>query len=236
MASYEKWIAGGLGWAFLGPVGGLIGFALGALLDRGQQPAKGMTTEADFKVSLLILIAAILKADGKVLRSELDIVKLFLVRHFGEDNARDALQLLKELLSRDIPVDEVCQQMNQNLDYPSKLELMHLLFNIAIADQLVTEPEWRLIERIASLLGIQQADLQSIKSMFIEDSKWAYQTLEIESSATVEEIKKAYRKMALKFHPDRVIHLGEDVQKSATERFRKVSDAYEKLKKERNFS
>jgi DnaJ like chaperone protein len=67
------------------------------------------------------------------------------------------------------------------------------------------------------------------------DRDWAYKSLEIEPSATDEEIKKAYRRMAKKYHPDKVNELGEDVKKSATEKFRSINEAYESLKKQRGF-
>jgi DnaJ like chaperone protein len=42
--------------------------------------------------------------------------------------------------------------------------------------------------------------------------------------------------MALKYHTDKVSHLGEDFQKTADDKFKKVNEAYEKIKKERNIS
>jgi len=68
------------------------------------------------------------------------------------------------------------------------------------------------------------------------DRDWAYKSLEIEPTATDDEIKKAYRKMAKKYHPDLVNELGEDVKKSATEKFRSINEAYESLKKQRGIS
>lgn len=62
----------------------------------------------------------------------------------------------------------------------------------------------------------------------------AYKILEIEPSATDSEIKKAYRKMAVKYHPDKVAHLGKEIQKTAEEKFKAVSDAYSEIKKKRN--
>ncbi len=239
MAGFSKWIGGGLGWAFFGPIGGLLGFALGAVIDNvevktvAQTGQRMPTTMGDFMVSLLVLMAAVMKADGKIMRSELDFVKTYLSRNFNEDDTREALQLLKKLLEQEISLDEVCSQIKTSLNYPSRLELLHLLFGVAMSDKIVTKEELNIIEQIAHRLGITEGDLKSIKSMFIEDTNGAYQVLEIEKTATDEEVKKAYRKMAIKYHPDKVAYLGEDVKKSANEKIQKVNEAYEKIKKER---
>ena len=186
-------------------------------------------------MSLLVLMACIMKADGHVDKSELVVVKRFLVANFGEQGALDALQILKNLLDQNINETEVAQQISQNLNYSSKLELLHLLFNIAYADGEVVAAEMATIQRIASIFRIDRLDLESVKAPYMKhiDQDWAYKSLEIEPSATNEEIKKAYRNMAKKYHPDKVNDLGEDVKKSATEKFRYINEAYENLKKQR---
>ena len=241
MGSLGKWIGGGLGWAFGGPIGALIGFTLGSMFD-GTQISSSMTsmntsrtTEGDFKMSLLVLMACIMKADGHVDKAELAVVKQFLVSNFGEQGALDALQILKNLLDQDINEEEVAMQISQNLNYSSKLELLHLLFKIAYADGEVVASEMATIQRISTIFRIDRLDFESVKAPYMKhiDRDWAYKTLEIEPSATNDEIKKAYRNMAKKYHPDKVNDLGEDVKKSATEKFRSVNEAYESLKKQR---
>jgi DnaJ like chaperone protein len=120
------------------------------------------------------------------------------------------------------------------MDYASRLQLMHLLFGVAGADGSFHSSEIKIIEMISTNLGISTSDYCSIRNMFIPETDSAYKILEIEPSATNEELKKAYRKIALKYHPDKVSHLGEDFRKTADEKFKKVNEAYEKIKKERN--
>ena len=239
MAKYGKWIAGGLGWTFFGPIGGILGFTLGSLLDAGttvnQSITKSKTTRGDFAVSLVILIAAVMKADGKVLKSELDFVKTFFLKNFGRETTSELLIVLRDTLNQDIPVYEVSEQIRTNLDYASRLQLFHLLFEIANADGHIHTEELNILNIIARHIGINHKDKESIKSMFIDDTESAYKILEIDKSASNDEIKKAYRKMAVKYHPDKVSYLGEDVQKAANEKFKKVNEALEKIKKERNF-
>jgi len=122
------------------------------------------------------------------------------------------------------------------MDYNSRVQLLHILFGIASADGKVDKSELDTIGTISSLLGISSADFLSIKAMFIKNTESDFQILEIESSASDDEIKKAYRKMAVKFHPDKVAHLGEDYRKDAEEKFKKVQEAYENIKKQRGFN
>ena len=242
MGKFAKWIGGGLGFVFGGPIGGLLGFFLGSVVDgtsvRWEQPGSDRrvyrTTPGDFGMSLIVLIAAVMKADGKVLRSELDYVKRFFVTQFGPDTAQEALQMLRDLLKQNIPLRDVCTQIRQNMDYPSRLQLVHILWNISAADNRFETAETNVIKTIADYLGITQGDYDSIRNMFIPSTDAAYRVLEAERSATDEELKTAYRKMALKYHPDKVNHLGEDFRKNAEEKFKAVNEAWDKIKKERN--
>jgi DnaJ like chaperone protein len=242
MGKFAKWIGGGLGFVIGGPIGGLLGFFIGSVVDSttvinwqqtGPQAAY-RTTPGDFGMSLIVLIAAVMKADGKVLKSELDYVKRFFVSQFGTDTAREALLVLKDLLKKDIPLHDVCTQIRNNMDYASRLQLIHILYNISAADNRFEPAETKVIRAIADMLGISATDYESIRNMFIPATDAAYRILEVERTATDEELKKAYRKMALKYHPDKVSHLGEDFRRTAEEKFKAVNEAWEKIKKERN--
>ncbi|MGC9375712.1 MAG: TerB family tellurite resistance protein, partial [Bacteroidales bacterium] len=133
MGKFGKWIAGGLGWAFFGPLGGILGFALGSLMenvDAQQKSGYSITTSGSFAASLLVLVAAVMKADGRVLKSELNYVKKYFVQSFGEDSAAEAIRMLRDILKQNIPVQSVCLQIKQNLDYSSRLELIHLMLGV----------------------------------------------------------------------------------------------------------
>lgn len=238
MTRYTKWIAGGLGWALGGPIGGILGFVFGSMVD-GMSSAVDtptQTQEGDFSVSLLILSAAIMKADGKIVKAELDYVRSFYLRNFGEEKTARDMLLLREILKQDINISEVCLQIRRHMAYAERLQLLHYLFGIANADGLAHASEMQTISQISYYLGINASDLASISSMFFKDTNSAYKILEITPEATDEEVKKAYRKMALKHHPDKVSHLGDDVRKSAEEKFREIQSAYEDIKKQRNLN
>jgi DnaJ like chaperone protein len=240
MGMFGKWLGGGLGFAMGGPIGGLLGFIVGSVIDSStDQPSDhpsrtSRTAQGDFGMSLLVLVAAVMKADGKIVKSELDFVKQFFVRQFGQDSAKEALLLLKDILKQDIQVRDICIQISRNMDYSSRLQLLHLLFNVSLADGKINKSEIELIEKMSGALGINNSDFISIRNMFIPETDSSYKILEIEPSASNDEVKKAYRKMAMKYHPDKVSHLGDDFRKTADEKFKKVNEAYEKIKKERN--
>lgn len=250
MAKYAKWLGGTFGWAFGGPIGALMGFALGSLYDRASgdvlswdEPQLGTgkssstrTTTGDFEASLLILTAAVMTADNSVKKSELEFVKKFLIAQFGEEKAKDQLLLLREILKRPIEIREVSMQIRAFMDHSSRLQLMHYLFQLANSDNEIHGNELDMLTRIATYMGISKADFMSLKAMFVvQNSESVYMILEVEKSATDEEVKKAYRKMAVKYHPDKVSHLGPEHQDAAKEKFQKLTEAYERIKKERGF-
>ena len=236
---FGKWLGGGLGWALGGPLGGIIGFALGSAFDGSETlntENNQRTSNADFAMSLLVLSAAVMKSDGKMLKSELDFVKDFFTKQFGRENAAQQILMLKEILKKEIPLFDVCNQIKQHMPHAQRIQIVHYLFGISQADGHVHELELKTIETISNYLGLNSADFNSLKAMYFRDVNSDYKILEIEPEATTEEIKKAYRKVAIKFHPDKVDSLGEDVQKAAKEKFQKVLEAYENIKKQRGFS
>lgn len=240
---YGKWIGGGLGWALGGPIGGLLGFMFGSMFEGGstgstttQNHPYAATQAGDFSVSLLVLAAAVMKADKVVKKSELDYVKRFFVSNFGEAKTLQLMQVLKELLNKDINVQEVSLQIRSAMDYSSRLQLLHFLFGIAGADMAIHDSEVNAIQTIASYMGISAADFNSIKAMFVKDVDSAYKILEITPDADDNEVKKAYHKMAIKYHPDKVSHLGEESRKAAEEKFQKLNAAYDEIKRKRGMN
>lgn len=241
MAKFGKWIGAGLGAFAGGPIGAIIGFTVGSMIDGSSEAIKtatrtsysGQTTAGGYVMSLLVLTAAVMKADGKVLKSELDYVKKFMVHNFGEASATEAIRMLRDLLNQTIPVNEVCRQIKQNMNYSARLQLLHFLFGIAMADGEVDTKEKEIISYIGREMGLSEKDYESIQAMFVPNTEADYKILEIETTASDDEVKKAYRRMAMKYHPDKVSHLGDDFQKAANEKFQSVNKAYESIKKER---
>ena len=238
MAGYGKWVGGAIGWALGGYIGGILGYQVGKFLSSGVQIGErnqGGTRSGDFAMALVVLSAAVMNADGKVLKSELNFVKKFLKINFGEVQADQLIILLKEALKQAVDVRGVADQIRMNMDHPKRMLLLQYLYGIANADGHVDKRELELIRLIARHLGISLKDVASIEEPFHSGTLNPYKVLEITETSTDSEVKKAYRKLAIKFHPDKIGDLGEGPRKLAKERFLQVQGAYEQIKKSRGF-
>lgn len=245
--SLGKWILGGLGFVVGGPIGALIGVFIASMFDESKntlnntESARTMNygrrraTQGDISVSIIVLLACVIKADGRVLKAEINYIKPFLLRTFGEEQAKQALALLKQLLKEDIDPVAVSRQMAQYINYSTRLELVRLLLEVSNSDGDIAPQELNVIEIIATNMAVQQADYHSLLALYQrhKDVNWAYTALEISPSATNDEVKKAYRRMAMKYHPDKVANAGEELRKQATDKFRGINEAYEHIKKQR---
>jgi len=244
MASFTKWLGAGLGWTLGGPIGGILGYVLGSFVDgfseadleigRQSSQTSTATTSGNFEISLLILAAVVIKTDGKIDKRELDFVRSSFVGMYGKERANKAFKLFSGIIKKnDISTRQVCLQIRQHMTHASRLQLLHFLFNIAKADGSVSQAEMEVIRKISGYLYINNNDFESIKAMFYDSSSNAYKILEINKNASNEEVKKAYRRLVKKHHPDKLRHLGDELVKGAEDKFRKIQTAYEQIQKER---
>lgn len=254
-----KFVGALLGFFLLGRsiIGAFLGFIIGSVIDNfavvagGKKNREGSVNEdifeyyrqhaggsrSDFATMLMALSASVMRADGKVLKVELDFIKSFFSQQFGPHFTTEHLQVLKHFLDTgEIPLQKICGDIKLRTQLEVRIQLIHYLFALAKADGHVHETEIHAIKRIASLLDVPDADFESLKNMFYRDANSDYHVLGIEPSATEEEIKKAYRQMAIRYHPDKVIHMGEEYQKGAKEKFQKLQEAYENIKKARGIA
>ena len=239
MSLNKKLIWGGLGWVFAGPIGAILGYTYASMSGDGSQRlsrSTNPTRHGDFIISVLVLFAKVMKADGKLLKSELDYVKNFLKQQFGIYKTKELMTVFKDILEQDYPLKDVCKQIQRSMDHPSRLELIHILYGLSASDDHVHPEEIKVIQTMANYLNINKNDYESIKAMFAKDEKAIFRVLEISQNASNNDIKRAYRKMANKYHPDKVSHLGKEMQTSAEEKFKAVNNAYQQLKKDRNIS
>ena len=236
-----KWIGGALGWILSGSMlGGLVGYCIGTMLDEafsgnnrsgdrqsryGEQSHFGGTHpfEEDrnsFLFSMLVLSSYIIKADGKIMHSEMEYVRQFLRHNFGEQAVSQGESILLKLF----------ELQKQQGPYQFKETIRKSCIEIRFHTSALKE--------IALYLGLSAQDVESMLNLKsgarsggnIED---AYKVLGISPSATDDEIKIAYRKMALKHHPDRVSSLGDDIRKAAEKKFQEINDAKDRIYKAR---
>lgn len=239
-----KWVGGVLGYLLFRLPGALIGFIVGSFLDNlgssgGPDTLFGdlnrrSVSPADFELNLLSLCSIIIKADGQVNERELNYVRQYFLSTYGKEKANAIFRTFNEVIKkREVSAQRICTYLNQRTRYEVRLQLLHFLFGIAQSDGTVSKAEVGKLQEIAGFLRVGRYDFESIKAMFVKTTDQAYRILEIDKSATDDEVKKAYRKMAKKYHPDRVQTENEAIKKGAEEKFKEVQKAYESIQKER---
>ncbi|MGB5460215.1 MAG: TerB family tellurite resistance protein [Eudoraea sp.] len=239
-----RWFAAILGYFLFRLPGAILGFLVGSFIDNLNSSSGGRTvfsdftrqkvSPADFELNLLSLCSIVIKADGQVNQRELDYVRQYFLSTYGKEKANAIFRTFNEVIkNREISAQRICTYLNQRTRYEVRLQLLHFLFGIAQADGAVSNLEIEKIKEIAGYLRVGSHDFESIKAMFIKSADNAYKILEIEKAVSDDEVKKAYRKMAKKYHPDKVITDNEAIKKGAEEKFKEVQRAYEQIQKER---
>lgn len=253
-----KWIGGFLGFITAGPLGALAGIVLGSLFDKGldevntpdhnifddqQRQTEGQRNS--FFFSFLVLAAYVIKADGRIMHSEMECVRRFLRNNFGPAAEQQGNEILLKIFDEQKKMEnrqpgsfkkavmQSGEQIAANMDYGQRLQLLNFLAMVAKADNNVTQEEIVAIREIAHAMLLNDKEVDSIFNLGKDNLDSAYKVLEISPSATDEEVKAAYRKMALKHHPDRVATLGEDMRRTAEKKFQEINEAKERIYKAR---
>ena len=263
-----KWIGGALGFMVAPPLGIFLGYFIGSLIDGifdsddggtyyqesdGSQAGGYSSSRYDsgrrnsFLFSMLVLASYIIRADGKVMHSEMEYVRQFLRVNFGESAVQHGNDIILRLLEEQKKttryvyqqrIREVCQQIAASLNYSERLQLLNFLVDLAKADGSVPPSELNALYEIAQYLGMSRSDVDMMLNLNRGGSsegtlEEAYKVLGVPPTATDDEVKKAYRKLALEHHPDRVSALGDDVRKAAEKKFQEINAAKEKIYKAR---
>lgn len=259
MSLKNTFFGAAIGFLLTGPIGALLGAAIGSIIPTKSDEILSDEEEnikinrSEFTYSLLILFAVVIKADKVTKKSEILFVKEYLISTFGAENAREMMQILKALLDKEINSKEVCNQIRLNTDYYFRLELVHTLFKLAAADRDISTDEFIVLRDIAMRLSLGQLDFVRIAAMFANYShsanydytnssnssfrqaknhdklENAYIILGVPKKSPKEVVKKAFRKLSMEYHPDKVAHLGEEYQKIAGEKFVKIKEAYDTI-------
>lgn len=253
---FGKWIAGYLGWVTLGPIGGLLGFLVGSFIDSVssgnvvqqddndfyRQSTQQQGDRNSFLLSMLVLAAYIIRADGKVMHSEMEYVRNMLRQNFGDVAAQQGNEILLKLFDEERrlgtqsfrqKIRESCQDIASHVDYSGRLQLLNFLVMIAQADGQVANEEKAALKEVAQWMQMSADEVDSMLGLGKDDLESAYKVLGVSPDATDDELKKAYRRLALEHHPDRVAKLGEDVRKAAEKKFQEINAAKDRIWKAR---
>lgn len=238
-----KWVTAILGYTYFRFGGAILGYFIGSILEQlfrqdRRNPFASVQSQRmqtnQVQLNLLSLAAIVIKADGEVDERELRFVRNYFITNYGEAYASSIFaKFNKEVKKEQQNLNEITRLFVQRAPYENRLQLLHFLFAIANADGHVAEVEVQKILQIANALQLRSMDFESIKAMFVKSADNAYKILEISPSATDAEVKKAYRTMAKKYHPDKLQTDDVALKKGAQEKFQQVQAAYETIQKER---
>lgn len=242
--SMIKWFAALMGYYLMRFPGAILGFFIGSFIDQWN---KGGTFNASlgrnslrpeiFELNLLALAATVIKADGTIKTQELQFVRNFFITNYGTQKAQAIFRIFNEQIKKETQnIAQLTRVILERTRYETRLQVLHFLFGVANADGSISSKELEKINQIAQALGIRFSDIESIKAMFVKSADNAYKILEITSEATDEEVKKAYRAMAKKFHPDKLQTKDPALIKGAQEKFQEVQKAYETIRKARQMN
>ena len=241
-----KYVAALLGYFVFRFPGAILGFLLGSFFDNinggdGRNVIRDFSRQsvspADFELNLLSLCSIVIKADGQVSQRELDYVRQYFISTYVKERANSIFRTFNDVIrKREVSAQKICNYLTQRTRYAVRLQLLHFLFGIAQADGQVSKAEVDKLRELARYFRVSVHDFESIMAMFVEAADNAYKILEIPKSASDDEVKQAYRKMAKKYHPDRVVTENEAIKKGAEEKFKEVQKAYETIQKERGIA
>lgn len=263
--AYGSWIGGFIGYMFGGSLGALAGIILGGLVDlvtggsgrtarigngwdddenvnRNFSQRPPVNERGSFLFSLLVLTAYIIKADGRVMHSEMEMVRQMLRQNFGSQAVREGEQILLRLFDEQKrqgangfkqTVRQCCGEMAMGMNYGQRLQLLNFLVMVAKADGSVPQSEITALRDVAQWMRLQAAEVDSMLNLGGDTIEEAYKVLGVSPQATDDEVKKAYRRLALEHHPDKVAALGEDIRKAAEKKFQEINAAKDKIWKAR---
>ncbi|MDO4185726.1 MAG: DnaJ domain-containing protein [Bacteroidales bacterium] len=192
-----------------------------------------------FLFSLLVMASYIIRADNKIMHSEMEYVRQFLRTNFGQQAVSEGEEILLNLFEQRKKMDASNPQAFKNtiaqcgkqiamyMNYSERLQLLNFLVQIAKADGVVVTEEVNALKEVAVAMGLSISDVDSALSLGGTTLEDAYKVLEVSPSATDEEVRKAYRKLAMEHHPDKVETLGEDIKKAAEQKFKQINEAKE---------
>ena len=236
MAKYEKWLGASLGWMLTGnPIGGLLGFLAGTLVqgdnkDYGQPVVKGVS---EFEVNLMVLASHLIKVDRFITNTEIDFAERFLNTHFDPAYAEQRNDILRHCLHKEYDLNAACGQIRLYSQPGTRVQVVRFLIDLAQCDGAMTERENYFVFRIAGYLNVNDLEYKKLRIEHTYHTETVYEILGVTETMSFAEIRTTYRRLVLKYHPDRNKDVSEAEKKKLAQKFQQVQEAYEKIKKER---
>lgn len=184
------------------------------------------------------------KIDGRITKDEIQTIHRFFQYNLNYNQTKMlwVKEIIKEATGSSPSLESLLEEFKTTFAYEPRLILLELVFQILYTKHDVPENELQIARRIAAFLEISSYDQRTIEAKYKYGSQYAttpdqnnaahyYETLGLEKGATMDEIKKAYRKLSMKYHPDKVGHLGDEFQKIADTKMKEINAAYDYFKK-----
>ena len=192
-------------------------------------------------VNILIRIAQV---DGVVTKAELAPIENFFRVHlrYNQSQIYWVRDLIKEALASQASLDALLAEFKGRFAYEPRLILVELIYQVLYTNAQVSAQELAMVQTIADFLGITAYDHHAIRSKYVgaghgrtfpgqgRSETQYYEILGLAPGASAEEIKSAYRKLSMQYHPDKVTHLGEEFRRVAEEKMKELNEAYQHLK------
>ena len=238
MAKYEKWLGAGIGLLLTGPVGGLLGYMAGTLVEKKGPNDKtaAPTGVSEFEVNLMVLAANLIKIDGKVTMEELVFTQNFMNDRFDAKFDLQRKQILNQCLQKDYDLNAACGQIRMYATINTKIQVVHFMFDLAMCDGALNEAEIFFIFKIAGFLNVNDVEFRKIKNEHARQQvpdTGIYELLGAESTMNMAEIRTIYRRLVLKYHPDKNTDATEDERRNLARKFQQIQEAYQKIKLEK---
>ena len=241
MSWIGKILGGGIGLMLGGPLGAILGATIGhSLIDQQPGTAPGRFSvleqrQAIFFTAMFAMLGKMAKADGVVSKEELKVVEQFMQHNLRLDaEARKfAIGIFNEAKETDVPFGAYARQFSEVFSHEPQLRNMfyELLFTLAMADGVLHPAEDKLLKSAPGLLGLPSGLYDSLRRRLVKDLLPFYAMLGVSETATDAEVKKAYRKLATEYHPDKIMAQGlpEDFHQFAEDKFKQINEAYESI-------
>lgn len=238
MAKWKgKAIGAGIGWVFGGPFGAILGTMAGNMFDNtsteiiAEGPVSSYDKSLNFVTHLVGILVSVAKADGHISKHELNVIeRAFLSFGFRGEDLRFIRDLVQQTSRVDLNLKDVCYEYKQYSNYEERLTLLRIVYLVAYADKVLHSNEENVINRVIEYIEISPEDAFEIRGEFCDDHDKYYKILGVSRNSSIEDVKKAYRDLSKKYHPDRVSHLGDEFAKLASDKFQTINKAYEEIR------